>query len=884
MGRNEKVKFSNPQSTNGDSPKDRHLQTLFFQESKKLEANRVFPSDNKSAYKSSFYRPAFDFPFNPDPLASGNNYDIYDEMRVDDQIKAALSFKKDLVFSSGWEIVCENPEIKEFLEFNLAEKLNTPFENSLRDMLSSFEYGFSLTEATYRKPTNGLIELKDLKTRPPHSFEFDLDVKGNLERIRQNAVEGSLFFKPDYFLHHIYQPDFDSPFGRSDLQAAYTAWKTKKFFFRFWAIYVERFAAPTVVGSYPDSFSPGKVGQLQDILKSIQNSTSIAIPEGAAIDFKQSSRDSSDIYEKGISMLNTMIARAVLMPDLMGMSGSQTKGGSFALGSTQFQMFMNLIQKEQDSLSRLLTIKVVRPLTLANWGDIRCEFKFKPFTEENQVEFAKIWVDAVKGNVFKANDEEVNHLRDILNFPKGDVQEAPKPAPGMPFQSPIDPVPPKGEKVPAQEEPEDDDSDNEDARSIGDDSSEKLFREKNEFEAKVNFADITKKLDMAEQRVTPRLRSSGRKILEDFIQQIQKKKIIQNFKPAAINELKPRFQKPMNMEFKRYFKDLYRDSYNRAKDEIFPDKPDLKFISETELLPTEFLEVIDAESFKMVGDYSVNITGKMKNAVTQGIKEGVGERQLLTGLRELGKNESDKWLKTVVRTKSTEMFNRARKSFWDNDPDAAAVIEAFEFSAIIDDRTSEVCQFLDGKVFEKGELTAQIIPPLHFNCRSILVPVTKFEDFKDKKSFVPPSKEPTTEKLKKLGGNLILASDNKTKEFVREGQNVFSAGVIMAFGDNLVIPSPGINRSIAIMSYEISNIANTPDLDTTTGVHSTLEDEVLFQKKLSAGESDFKQWEEEAPWIQKKNSAFLINLLTDNVPVNYTIEYIILDENNNRIA
>ena len=47
-----------------------------------------------------------------------------------------------------------------------------------------------------------------------------------------------------------------------------------------------------------------------------------------------------------------------------------------------------------------------------------------------------------------------------------------------------------------------------------------------------------------------------------------------------------------------------------------------------------------------------------------------------------------------------------------------------EYSAVIDDRTTPVCEELDGKIFLMGspELD-RLTPPNHFNCRSVLVPV-----------------------------------------------------------------------------------------------------------------------------------------------------------------
>ncbi len=726
-------------STNGH---DKSVPPYFFKD-KNLEANKVFPTDPESAYLSSYFEDSYDFPYNPDPLASSNSYKIYDEMKHDDQVKAAISFKKDLIVSSGWQIKCEDPEISKEIENNLRQDLRISFEDSLRDILSAFEYGFSLTEILWMRDDQGHVKVKDFKTRPPHTFEFHINEKGDVEKILQNTSSKAIDFKPDYFLHHVYQPEFGNPFGQSDLRAAHQAWKAKKFFFRFWAIYVERFAAPTVIGQYPDSFDSSKVSRLQTIINTIQNSTALLVPEGTKIDFQSAEKDSSGIYENGITLLNTMIARAILMPDLMGLSGNQTNSGSRALGDTQFQLFMGLVKKEQESLSRRITAKIVRPMVQANWGDYPAEFQFKPYSKDDALEALKLWADVTKSRVWKTSEEEIKHFLEAIKFPEPTSIEVSEPLPPLP----ADGSSPNGKRPPDDNKPQpenDKDDDNDPPQRY----SERMFREKTKYESMLNFAEIQKVLDKADDKAFTKFKSSAKVIYLDYIDQIRERNLLSKFKPELINELKIRFQKPMNQEIKVFMRDLFTESYNRAQKEIFP-KVEKKFAMSEELLPDEFLEIIDAEAFKLVGDYSVNITNKMRNTTVQGIKNGVNERELLSQLKELGERETEKWLKTVIRTKSTEMFNRGRKSFWDTDEFAKQIIDAYQFSAILDDRTSDVCRFLDGKVYDKGEFISNIVPPLHFNCRSLLVPITKFEEYE-------ADKAPTLDSLKEKGGNLIV--------------------------------------------------------------------------------------------------------------------------------
>jgi SPP1 gp7 family putative phage head morphogenesis protein len=716
-----------------------------FQIKPNLEADSLFPPEPKSYYSSPNFSDTYDFPYNPDPLVHSNNYDIYDEMRYDDQVKAALSFKKDLIISQGWEIKCEKQEIVDFLTDNLQNTLDCNFSNALRDMLSALDYGFSLTEPVYKKPIKWLIEIKDFKTRPPHSFYFYLNEKGDPSHIVQKGNAGDIKFEMDYFMHYAYQSEFGSPYGSSDLRAAFQAWKTKKFFLRFWAIYVERFAAPTVIGTYPSTYQADEVQKMLTLLKSFQNATYGVFPEGATIDFKMPNRDSSQIYETGIYSLNMMIARAILMPDLLGMSGEKTSGGSYSLGKTQFNLFMGLIKKEQDALARRITNKVIMPLVRANWGDIQCSFEFKPYSEDDSVEMMKLWIDAVSKKIWTPNPQEVDHAREMIKFPAGPV-EIPEPVEPRPFgggkqgDDEEDDKPTMGKKPPIKEHLNHD---------------LKTYRQINNYEKRIDFSQLKKDMDNAEAKVMPRLRSSGKDIWGDYIDQIKERGIIPRMKPEIMNEIKPRFQKQMNIEFKYWMKDMFKDAYNGAQKELFPNM-EATFAVEDMPYPQEFLDLLDAEAFKLVGDYSVEITKKMRSVITQSIKNGEGEVATLKRLRELGDQESDKWLNTVVRTKTSEMYNRGRRSYWDNDEFASQLVEAYEFSAILDDRTSEVCAELDGSIIQKDEdIMANLTPPLHFNCRSVLVPLTKYDNWKEDKNHVKGNDLWTVDEIKEMGGNLI---------------------------------------------------------------------------------------------------------------------------------
>ena len=81
--------------------------------------------------ESPYYESSYIKPYNPDDLyQKKGNYEIYDDMRDDDQVKAVLAFKKYLALSSGYDFVIDgDPEDKQLQE--IKEFLWKAFNNML---------------------------------------------------------------------------------------------------------------------------------------------------------------------------------------------------------------------------------------------------------------------------------------------------------------------------------------------------------------------------------------------------------------------------------------------------------------------------------------------------------------------------------------------------------------------------------------------------------------------------------------------------------------------------------------------------------------------------------------------------------------------------------
>ena len=70
-----------------------------------------------------------------------------------------------------------------------------------------------------------------------------------------------------------------------------------------------------------------------------------------------------------------------------------------------------------------------------------------------------------------------------------------------------------------------------------------------------------------------------------------------------------------------------------------------------------------------------------------------------------------------ARTATNDIYNRAHLDRYQD----SGVVDGVEFSAHLDDRTSDVCRMLDGTIWDVNSSEIKS-PPRHFNCRSRIIP------------------------------------------------------------------------------------------------------------------------------------------------------------------
>lgn len=776
--------------------------------------------------------------YTPDLLVRTHGIRIYEKMRVDEQVKAVMNFKRDAITARGWTFKYEDESSLSDTErarrvrvFNeIFCKMRGSFVDALNVVATGRDYGFSLTEKVYTDVTvdgQTYIGLNMLMGRDPSTFEFYTDEYGILNRVVQNASGKRIDVDMSRMIHYVHSPEFDRYYGRSDLREAYRAWFIKQRVGEFWALYLERMAGGFLVLN-PKEEDPAPEGtaaadSLHQLLTNLHGSSGIKLMPGYEVQLIQPA--TTDAFERAMVFWDLAIAKALLVPNLLGISHTgQT--GAFAQSQTQLEAFFWTLNADSERLEATINEQLVKDLGDQNFGDGDYpEFCFKPASREHIKQVIEDWKTLTDAKAVIATTEDEEHFRKLLDMPKRDETSEPL----------IDPVVQQTQDMAQQGQSFDQKMRaNQDARA----QAEADRQAKAENAARM--ADMSRKLDAISETLTSlrpagevhqHTRSNGAHSPADGLRvgksvphgplrnctraQFDRASMRVNF--AVIENRQDRMAADLTgqvasfvakgakkllgtdedlkalidtdttdiagVEFngvqKGKLKDIYRRSLSSAwtlggslaRNEIDRARGGQRQVAMKDLRESaaDFFEV---NGFRMAGNVSDGVRAIIQQELQNSVKLGrtpsdtrqvIWDRlvsrgftsqeavldneddvQTVRALKELwdaSQRQTAAYLDTLSRTNLFEAMNEARYAEF-TDPELGGFVVALQYSAILDDRTTDICEKLNCQTYaEDSDVWDQFRPPNHFNCRGVLIPVTELDGWDGQES-PPPSVQP----------------------------------------------------------------------------------------------------------------------------------------------
>lgn len=380
---------------------------------------RIFQEDKsttvESANKPTDYKPIqIQEAYELDEIASRKGLGIYRTMRLDDQVRACSDIKKTLILTSGWKVVGKNQEQVDFI-YSCISNLPKSFNKKLKNIMTAYDYGFSITEIVYEKVFDK-IYLKNLKTHSPLSCDFSINEFGDVVGVN---IGGQTYPK-ERFVIYSFNDEFENPYGNSDLKSAYSAYFFKQVVWKFWAKHLEGFGSPLIIGKIPPSASKDDKLKFEDIINNIHFKTAVILPrsevtkEEFSIELLESKREGGSQFKDAINNADERIVRALLFPRLFGLTTE--RWGSYALGQSQFSIVYSVIEELQSDLAEELNKQLIRRLLNLNFvtPDLSVRIEFMTPNKDRINNLIQSYLSIIKEGILD-KQEGVKKITELLD-------------------------------------------------------------------------------------------------------------------------------------------------------------------------------------------------------------------------------------------------------------------------------------------------------------------------------------------------------------------------------------------------------------------------------------------------------------------------------------
>jgi len=133
--------------------------------------------------------------------------------------------------------------------------------------------------------------------------------------------------------------------------------------------------------------------------------------------------------------------------------------------------------------------------------------------------------------------------------------------------------------------------------------------------------------------------------------------------------------------------------------------------------PHRAIKALEARELVLAGNWESDIITSIKQVILQSL-EGRSNSEVKMLLKAILKTNLNR-AELILTTETTYAYNRGRlSSFKEND------VDYIRFSAVMDARTSQVCQSRNGLIMSMSDPSlSSNTPPLHGRCRSVLTPL-----------------------------------------------------------------------------------------------------------------------------------------------------------------
>lgn len=358
----------------------------------------------------------------------GQRWEAYREIRRDPQVHATFQQRRLAVVSRPLIVT---PGADDAASIAAAEQLEAnlkaiAFDRATKSMSWGLFYGFAVGECLW-EIKDGKVWLGQIKGRTPWRFRYSKT--GELRLLTMKAlIEGEVMPERKFWTLSTGADNDDDPYGLGLAHQLYWPVYFKKMGLSFWLRALEKFGAPTAVGTYPAGASAEDQKKLLAAAMAIRIDGAVIKPEGTVLELLEATRgtvDQATFYK----FCNSDISKVVL-----GQTMTTDDGSSLAQGKVHFDVRDELTDADVEELCESFCQGPAKWLTEWNFPGAAVPILSRPSPddEERVSKLTKERSETMKTMGEAGFEPEDDTLANLFPGWRRRAPGAPAPAPGLP--------------------------------------------------------------------------------------------------------------------------------------------------------------------------------------------------------------------------------------------------------------------------------------------------------------------------------------------------------------------------------------------------------------------------------------------------------------------
>jgi phage gp29-like protein len=309
---------------------------------------------------------------NPDTVLErkGQNWEIYDELLRDDQVKSTLQQRRSGLTSKSWfcEPATDSAEDKAASDFLQSQLERIDWDNITDKMLYGIFYGFAVGEAMW-DVYEGKIGLTNIKVRDRSRFKFNKDHA--LYLIDSDTPAGKLMPDRKFWTYSYGASHDDNPYGLGLAHSLYWPVFFKRSGVKFWMVFLEKFGMPTAAMRMADGqmSEPKQMERAKQALRAIQNDSGVVIPDSMTLELIEAARSGTADYDGMCTRMDKAISKVVLSQTM-----TTDDGSSLSQANVHKAVSMDVIDADSDLIAESFRNTIATWLTQWNFPNAGVPF------------------------------------------------------------------------------------------------------------------------------------------------------------------------------------------------------------------------------------------------------------------------------------------------------------------------------------------------------------------------------------------------------------------------------------------------------------------------------------------------------------------------------